>query len=186
MRLAFVVAIAILSLSLAARAGTITENFSASGTAAFNSTGGDGIDTTSFADFDTSRGTLNSITIDLGGEATNTSAFPNAFLLVTSESDLNEFLVQGQGSIPDSGQFAISADGTDSYGPDMLYFEGSGTQELVLDFFGSATIASDGVTGTLTYNYTPLDTTATPEPSSFALLGAGLLGAAGLLRKRLA
>jgi hypothetical protein len=187
MRRRFVVAIAILSLSLAARAGTITESYSASGTAVLNASGSYGIDTTSFADFDTSLGTLDSITIDLSGEATNTSDdFFNGFADVTPGSDVNEDLVDGNGATGEKGPFAISADATDTYGPDMLYFEGSGTQEFVLNFDDSATVASDGVTGTLTYNYTPSDATVVPEPSSFVLLSAGLLGVAGILRKRLA
>lgn len=60
---------------------------------------------------------------------------------------------------------------------------GTGTTALILDFNSPVTTMS--TTGNIVYNYTP-NTAATPEPSSIALLGTGLLGFAGVLRKRFA
>ncbi len=182
-----------LSASLAARADTIVETFTASGTTVLGSNGlGDyGIDSTAIADFNTLLGTLNSVTIELSGEATNTQSPSildgfNTFDGVYPGSNAH-FQFSGSGIAFTDGLFAISADESSSDSPFLGLFKGSGTQDLVLGFLGTATIAPDGVTGTLTYDYTPLPTTVTPEPSSFALLGTGLLGVAGgVMRKRFA
>lgn len=57
------------------------------------------------------------------------------------------------------------------------------TESLGPDCFSSSTLIFPAISGSLT----PLaSTTVTPEPSSIALLGTGMLGIAGLVRKRIA
>jgi hypothetical protein len=68
-----VAAVIVLSASLAARADTLTENYTVTGLAIRNNSGAYGVTSTSFSQFDTSLGTLNSITIALSGNATSTS-----------------------------------------------------------------------------------------------------------------
>ena len=61
-------------------------------------------------------------------------------------------------------------------------------------FFGAYNIAQNGIyvdnspgpVGTLTISGAPSAVAVTPEPSSLALLGTGILGVAGVVRKRLA
>ena len=78
---------------------------------------------------------------------------------------------------------SFSVNGTDT--SDLGLFEGAGSEALFLDFSDSPAGTSTAA-GTLTYNYTPTAVAATPEPSSVALLGTGMLGLAGMMRKRYA
>lgn len=68
----------------------------------------------------------------------------------------------------------------------MAPFVGSGAEGLSLVFDDST--ADVIASGTLTYNYTPtaVPVAATPELSSIALLGTGLLGVAGIVKRRFA
>ena len=145
-----------------------------------------GANTNFFSQFNPSLGTLNSIALSLNGTATDTSDYRDTFSFVTRPSDpqhLLGFSTKGNGS----GTFTFSAGGQDDSPFGLAFFEGTGTQALRLDFKNETTVNS--AAGTLTYNYTPTaapPAAVTPEPSSIALLGTGLLGVIGVMRKRFA
>jgi hypothetical protein len=184
----FVAAAALLSAALAAHADTFTQTFSASGATTpshlYN------LDTTAITSFSPTDGTLNSVTIALSGTATSGGPGDfDAFDYVALSSAPNTPLFSGNGEGPyGPGQsFSFSANGTDTAASVLTAFQVGASQQLVLAF-GNNTHDISLVGGTLTYDYTPAASplAPTPEPSSFALLGTGLLGALGIVRKRFA
>lgn len=185
MRLRFFMAATCVALcaGVAARAdSSITQAFTANGT-------GDPIASTSFSQFDTSDGTLNSITFSLSGSFTTDAPYSTLAEVAPGSNSL-AYIGEGYGGTSTGGSVvAMSSSGTVPLS-DFSYFEGTGTQDLLLEFTSEAT--TFGTTGSITYNYTPAapinpaPPAATPEPSSIALLGTGLLGLAGVVRKRFA
>lgn len=90
-------------------------------------------------------------------------------VLSAQSNDPGGALISAQGSFTDPALLAdVIAD------PDPFVFQ---------TFAGAPNGASNGYV-TATYDYVP--SSVTPEPSSIALLGTGLLGIAGVIRKRFA
>jgi hypothetical protein len=189
MRAGIVVAVVSLSLvSVAAYAdSTAPESFTGNVSVTASST-----DTSAFAQFDTSLGTLDSVTVEFSGTLESEDAIVNTVFsgLTANNEPSSTILVTGTGGVPaDPGATnTITADGT--FSSDLSYFEGTGTTTLALEFLSKGVADTYGTTGTITYNYTPAVVTpppaATPEPSSLALLGSGVLGLAGVVRRRMA
>ncbi len=140
-------------------------------------------DTGGIAQFDPALGTLNSVTQTLAGTIVFTP---------TSPSGSFTFGVNGQGTpittllaFTSGGDINVSA----TSGPTLEEATDQFGQQYTIEPFDLAitggTLSSVGsVTDTFTFNYTPSAVAATPEPTSFALLGTGLLGMAGVLRRR--
>jgi hypothetical protein len=164
-----------------AKADTIVENYTVSGTAVENQSGHSGITSSQFSDFNTALGTLTGVTVSFNGTANYSGSITPDFAMftdITTASDVHEVIVLGSGTGAGSGSFSIAASGTDSFGPDFSYFEGSGRQALVFDFaISGGTVSMSSQSGTLTYDYTPASTvTSVPEANSLSLLAAGLAG----------
>jgi len=161
-----------------AKADTIVENFTVSGTAVEDN-GLFGITSSSFADFNTAAGTLTGVTLSFSGTANYSEPIQagDTTELISVSAASNEQISYFTGSgLGVSGDFAISANGTATAG--LSLFEGGGTQALVFDFLVTVgTVTMSDQSGTLTYDYTPAaPPTNVPEPGSLSLFGAGLAG----------
>ncbi len=175
-----VAAAALLSASLAAHADTITQTFTGSAT-------GDHVTMYEFepATFNPALGTLNSITSAISGTFV-TSADNNGFVNI-EDTTFGTLVFHTVFSASTSGGSFAFTDTTTA--PHSLFeAQNGGGSGLGLEIEGSLLVSSS-VTDVLTYNYTPAivpPVAVTPEPSSLALLGTGILGVAGVMRKRFA
>lgn len=121
----------------------------------------------------------------------NISFVENGFSTTASNVYFYENLAGGGFELADSNDNAI--DGLDFYGPTLFTgtdmnptfkqggFTLTGGPACAITDSSSATSSSDG---SCSYNLDISRTSATPEPSSFLLLGSGALGALSLLRRR--
>ena len=181
MRLACFAAAAMCGFSFFAHADTLTQTFPVT----FQNVSQTAENSDGFLQFNTQLGTLNSVradfsgsllfapsapdgkyTLSFGGFAGGSSSPALDFSDTVSETFQTNAPVD-PGSVTGSGGFA------DYF---LAFIDLSVTDGTVLT--GSTAV------GSLTYDYTPV--ASTPEPASFALLGTGLLAAAGVIRRRFA
>ncbi len=170
----FVAAAALASASLVAHADTITQEFTTTSNTVASFTPGT---------FNPADGTLNSVTLGIQGTYTYRTLSDSSFNFILQYGGIFSAVPAGGSRDPGTHQvIPFSVQGDDA----VTLMEAVNGGELG---FGVLTgqPASDNLTLSLSYNYTPAaPVAATPEPSSLALLGTGLLGVVGVMRKRFA
>ena len=174
---------ALLTSSLAAHADTITQTFSQTVSATTFASSGY---LENLAGFNPALGTLNSISGALSG--TEASPGSNIELILRTDATGEVLSYLESGSTGTSSAGTVSVSGPPITDPRTLLSVTS-TGSVPYDFdIQAAGVVNVAILGTVTYNYTPnaAPVAATPEPSSIALLSTGLLGVAGVVRKRFA
>ncbi len=178
MRLALIVA-ALCGFSCIASANTITQVFPVT----YQDVSQTEENSNGFLQFDTQLGTLNSVRADFSGNLLFAPSAPDG------RYTINFGGFAGGGSIP---SLFFSDTASEMFQTDVPVDPGSitginGFADHFLAFIDlsvqdGTVLTGSTALGSLTYNYTPA--ASTPEPSSDALLGTGLLAAAGVIRKR--
>ncbi len=179
----FVAVAALLAASVAAHADTITQTYSEefSYASAYPPIGS----AVTLAGFNPALGTLNSISGTFSGTEASSHGIalnlntPSGASFVGYESQLP------QDEAPSAGPVSAGGSITDPYSVLSAVSTGPVDFAFFVNGFDGGSV-SGTLVGTVTYDYTPNAVAATPEPSSIALLGTGLLGVAGVVRKRLA
>ena len=129
-----------------------------------------------FAQFNSSLGTLTSVTLDASGSGTTNSSYASNIAFYAGSNVL-------YCCTDTRNSFSFNIGNTVSTTDVLNFFIGTGDVELNVEDGGEdddRTVLNVS-SATITYTYTP----AAPEPGTLALLGTGLLGAAGLERRRL-
>jgi hypothetical protein len=93
--------------------------------------------------------------------------------LLDDGADVNIFYINGDWFFEGDGNFVLGGGGSQS---EARQFE---TQSFRPNISGDTTVELDN------FSFAPESVIVTPEPSSFVLLGTGVLGAAGIMRRRL-
>ena len=179
---AFVAAAALLSASLAARADTITQSFAVP-FVHYNTSNGYSTYGASFPSnpFNPALGTLNSVSLFATGSVTvGGPSYQGSD--INFEGQTGNLVFQQTAQYGRAGTYNVSY-GATAIDPFTLQSVENPAPYTEVDFNGQGIVSAD-VTGTVTYDYTPV--AATPEPSSLALLGTGLLSVVGVARRRFA
>ncbi|MGH6987952.1 MAG: PEPxxWA-CTERM sorting domain-containing protein [Caulobacteraceae bacterium] len=179
---------------VAAQAATITQSFTITVSPAASTSGDLYVDSTSFNEFNPADGALTGITAALTGSGTwdATIGFDTLSTALLF-GGTNETVISPLSPFPlptlnetSIGSYPVTfaASGTDTYAPDFSFVTGTGMTHFDLKVFANGaadTFGTSGLTGSVTYDYTP---TAVPEPASWALMLIGFAGLGAALRSR--